>query len=128
MYNKGDPTQWKLSRKLNIQNIHSIVRLEKKLGQGTFGVVYKGTMLSNGKTVAVKQQELTEHAVLIETEIESLYHVMKNGCGAYAIEIYDVIYDSKQRLIYIIMEYMPGGDMIQYFQTHAQPVMKMTLN
>lgn len=122
MYNKRDPTQWKLSRKLNIQNIHSIVRLEKKLGVGSFGVVYKGTMLSNGQTVAVKEQKITENAVLIETEIESLYRVMQNGCGAYAIEIYDVIYDSIEHLIYIIMEYMPGGDMIRYFQTHAQPV------
>ena len=116
-----DPTKWNLTRKLNVTRIESIVQLDKKLGQGAFGVVYRGRMLTTGRTVAVKEQSINTNAPLIQSEIEALYRVMESGCGAYAIEVYDVIYDSRSQLVYIIMEYMPGGDLHDYIIQHALP-------
>lgn len=121
MYNPRDPTQWNLTRKLNVTRIESIVKLDKKLGEGSFGVVYRGKMLTNGKVVAVKEQSVSANAPLIQSEIEALYYVMQNGCGTYAIEVYDIIYDSRLQRVYIIMEYMPGGDLDNYIRKRAQP-------
>lgn len=121
MYNPRDPTQWNLTRKLNVTKIESIVQLDKKLGQGAFGVVYLGRMLTTGRTVAVKEQSINTNAPLIQSEIEALYRVMESGCGTYAIEVYDVIYDSRSQRVYIIMEYMPGGDLHDYIVRHALP-------
>lgn len=88
-------------------------RIEKTIGQGTFGKVKLATHLPTNEYVAIKILEKTriqdnEELERIEKEIKYL----KTLNHPNIIQIYEVIEDIKN--YYIVMEYASGGELFNY--------------
>lgn len=81
-----------------------------KLGQGSFGVVWRGVMKSDGRSVAVKQMDkaqLPKRGVRRE-DIEREVNVMKVVSHENILRLYDFCEDSQY--ISFVLEYCEGGD------------------
>ena len=88
-------------------------RIEKTIGQGTFGKVKLATHLPTNEYVAIKILEKTriqdnEELERVEKEIKYL----KTLNHPNIIQIYEVIENNKN--FYIVMEYASGGELFNY--------------
>ena len=83
-------------RNSNINNKYTII---KKIGEGAFGIVYKGTDNDTEKKVAIKIENIHKSRLKHENAI---YKYMKNTLGF--PKIYDCIYRDDE--IIFIMEYL----------------------
>jgi serine/threonine protein kinase len=92
------------------KDIKSIVMIEQHLGKGNYGDVYRGHIVKTDQPIAIKRVNIIKHDKphFIRAEIESLYHAMNGGCTPYVCEIYDVLFDSVNQLLFFIMEYLDG--------------------
>jgi serine/threonine protein kinase len=112
---------------LHLEGIKEVVELQKKLGQGAFGSVFRGqlkipiiapdgTLIDVGTMVAVKEQNLSAATDfdLLATEIEALKKAMQGHCSAYVNQIYDVLYDQNKGKLYLIMEFIRGIEMFKW--------------
>lgn len=90
----------------------------KKIGQGTYGVVYKAKNLETKQIVAVKQMKL-EHedegipctAIREISLLKELHHIN-------IVQLFDVIHTEKN--LTLVFEYMDLGDLKQLMDMHAQ--------
>ena len=93
--------------------------LTKTLGQGTYGKVKLGTHFVTGAQVAVKimpKKDLTKNQKLlrrVEREV-TFMRLMNHPAVTHLI---DVVQTSTH--LYIILEYMPGGDLFHYLRKHG---------
>lgn len=88
-------------------------RFERPIGEGSFGKVYLATHLPTGGEAAVKKirkSHLDNHLALkrLKKEIQ----ILKQLKSPHIIELYEVVEDRDN--IYLIMEYAPSGDLIDY--------------
>ncbi|KRX01182.1 Protein kinase-like domain [Pseudocohnilembus persalinus] len=88
-------------------------QIKQKLGEGSYSSVYKVHRISDNISYAMKKIKLNnlnqkekENAV---NEVRFLASINNPNIVAYK----DSIFDDKQNFLYIIMEYMPGGDVLQ---------------
>jgi len=99
-----------------IEGVHSNYKLGDGIGEGGFSVVKKATDLKTKETVAVKIVKTTvdEHSIkLITREIEILHIIDSDHC------VY--VFESLQTKdsIYIIMEFLPSGDLLDEILAHV---------
>ena len=94
-------------------SIHSVYKLGKNIGVGTFGVVKMGYNLSNPKEkVAVKiifKNKLNTSTKRLKYEIDILLTLDHPNI----IKCYETFED--EHYIYIVMEYCSGGELISIF-------------
>ena len=87
---------------------------KKVLGKGKFGIVKLGTHLKTGKEVAIKMVSKTEMSPedleLQRNEIE----ILKVCQHPSIIRLLDIF--ENETNIYLVMEYMKGGDLFDYLQ------------
>ncbi|KAI8612311.1 kinase-like domain-containing protein, partial [Chytriomyces sp. MP71] len=93
--------------------IVSNYRLEKTIGQGTYGKVKLGTHITTGEQAAVKviekaQIKSSKQVARLQREIRFL----KLLHHPHIVKVYDVI--ETDDFIYIIMEYAVGGELFDY--------------
>jgi serine/threonine protein kinase len=94
-------------------------RLEKTIGQGTYGKVKLGIHMKTNEKVAVKiieksQLQSQKQIARLQREIrflKLLYH-------PHIVKVYDVIETTE--CIYIVMEYAVGGELFDYIVAHKR--------
>lgn len=84
----------------------SCYQLISKLGEGAFGVVYKGIYRITNETYAIKKLELGKRAFPIET-LREISILKKCGSHENIIDLREVVEGaSKSKMIYLVMDYM----------------------
>ena len=73
------------------------IDVEKKLGNGSFGIVYKGKNLENETSYAIKVEESSSRSSILEDE-KNMYSTIGNSTGIPIIEWYG-IFNKKHILI-----------------------------
>ena len=80
------------------------------IGKGAFGTVYKGMYKKSRKLIAIKEFKFTfKNKQRTLTEFEKETKIMKKLKHANIVEFYEYRVDNNNRLIYLIMEYVPGN-------------------
>jgi serine/threonine protein kinase len=92
-------------------------RVERQIGKGCFGVVYKAEQILTGLSVALK---VISKKAIRESRIESKIHmeieVLKRVAGeSYLAKLLEVFED--ERHLYLVLEYLPNGDLISFFKS-----------
>ena len=90
----------------------------KKIGRGSFSKVYKGFHNNTLEKVAIKvvDMEISKHLkIFMEREIE----VMKTLDHPNILKLHDVINDSEDNTIYLILEYCQKGDFYKFLNKRA---------
>jgi len=114
---KEDRDQWveKVKKAIGYANLHDFYDLKESLGKGKYGLVKRGEHKKSAKEVAVKivkKKELSlKDMELLKREIE----VLKVCQHPNIIRFYDVFENSD--FIYIVMEYLKGGDFFNYLES-----------
>ena len=84
---------------------------KERIGNGSFGKVWKAIRKSDGKLVAVKEiafkQMRTSERDMLVNEVRILKH-LKND---HIVRYYDKIVNQSKQILYIVMEYCAGGDL-----------------
>lgn len=114
---KEERDQWveKIKQAIGYSNLHDFYDLQDSLGKGKYGLVKKGIHKKSLKEVAikiVKKKELSlKDLELLKREIE----VLKVCQHPNIIRFHDVFENSDY--IYIVMEYLAGGDFFNYLES-----------
>lgn len=89
----------------------------KKIGQGGFGTVYSGIAKANGKKYAIKmiKYKTSKDIAMIANEVDALKK-LKYGehCNPYISCYYGFFTDDKNKIAYIVMEYIDGTVISKY--------------
>jgi NIMA (never in mitosis gene a)-related kinase len=86
-------------------------QLVKKIGQGSYAIVYKATRVSDRKVMAVKIISVSK---LDPKQLENALTEVRIICAIKhpnIVEYHDAFVDQKNRDLYLIMEYLGGGDL-----------------
>ncbi|XP_046802261.1 serine/threonine-protein kinase STY17-like [Lucilia cuprina] len=93
------------------------ISIKKKIGRGTFGVVYKAVL--RDKNVAVKEFDQKTEKKIIEREIKQLFRIKHPNI----IALYGISNNENSK--YIIMEYAEGGTLHQFLHGNVKPYYSM---
>jgi len=86
-------------------------QLIKKIGQGSYAIVYKATRLKDRKVMAVK---IISVAKLDKKQLENALTEVRIICAIKhpnIVRYHDAFVDQKNKDLYLIMEYLGGGDL-----------------
>ena len=89
------------------------VNMLDKIGQGSYGVVYRGKDKLDGSTVAAKQCDIANDKTGADTMTE-IKHFRSVQNHPHIVELYDC--HNKEKTIWMIMEYCDAGDLEQYYK------------
>src|ERR1700761_5602163 len=93
-------------------------KIEKSLGAGMFGQVYKGKIIKTGDPVACKVMNLDKVDPLFKNKfLPREMSAIIEANHPNVIRLYD-IFKSNHRL-YIFMEFAGGGDIMGYLKKHG---------
>ena len=91
--------------------------MQEVIGQGSFGIVSKAINIHDGTTVAIKTIKKVQPTLNIDA-IKKEIRIMKLVKHKHIIKLIDV-YENKA-MIYIVMEYMSGGDLYTKYCTKKE--------
>ena len=99
-------------------------RLDKPLGSGAYGMVYKGQILDSGDLIACKVMNLDKvDPVFKDKFLVREMAAMIEAQHPNVVKVYDII--KANHRIYIFMEFCGGGDIMGYLKKHGPiPVLK----
>ena len=104
-----------IKKSIGFANLHDFYELHESLGKGKYGLVKRGVHKKSQKEVAVKivkKKELSLKDIeLLKREIE----VLKICQHPNIIRFFDVFENAD--FIYIVMEYLKGGDFFNYLES-----------
>jgi eukaryotic-like serine/threonine-protein kinase len=112
---------------MNNQIIDGRYKLQKKLGEGAMGIVYKGEIIANQQTVAIKAlkpQAIHENPTRLERfirEADALYQLEH----PHIVRVIDTI--KYNNLYFIVMEYMAGGSLRSLMDKEGKLPIKFTV-
>jgi len=105
------------------KNIHeNYVIRQKQLGKGTYGTVHKGVRKSDKLRVAVKvlkKKHILQKASLVE-KLEREVLIMQGCDHENVVKFFDVAVS--KNFVFIVIEYMPGGDLLEYLNQRGRPI------
>jgi serine/threonine protein kinase len=95
-------------------------RVERKLGEGSYGKIYEVMSVETGDLFAVKVQKYESASVFQETVLEAIMNIIlmtvseSKPNGPYVQRIYEIAYDPLRRQIYMRIEMLDGtlGDLL----------------
>ena len=117
--------------KTPLKLVESYYKIQKIIGKGAFGVVYKAFELFSGRMVAIKQIPVnSENKKFVIKEIE----LLKNLEHPNIVKYYNFL--KEENHIYIIMEYLEGSTLREYMKDNidkideniAREIIKQILN
>ena len=91
-----------------IEELNQVGRYKKvkKLGEGSYGVVYKGVDTSTEKVVALKKIKIYKDEEGIPANSLREIGVLKSLSHPNVIKLLDVVYVGSQDKLYLVFEYM----------------------
>ena len=92
--------------------------LEKRIGEGNYGIVYLGKNSSTQEVIAGKSIPIKNPNKKLLQQMDTEIRVLKNSECPYIIKLHDVL--KTQNNIYLIMEYCAGGDLENYVKVHGR--------
>lgn len=90
------------------------------LGQGGFGKVTLAENKITNELVAIKEIQLSDNSNLNASlnEVNNLMRISKNPkCYRYVVCYYDIFIDKNTNKLYIVMEYIKGKELDEYFNS-----------
>uniref|UniRef100_A0A1I7VUS2 Tyrosine-protein kinase n=1 Tax=Loa loa TaxID=7209 RepID=A0A1I7VUS2_LOALO len=100
---------------------HKMIRLGKKIGNGSFGTVYKGTLtIGIEKSITVAVKELTEMTAEASNALWREARVMRMYDHPNVVKYYGVANDYTP--YYLVMEFMSGGAVDEYLRRKGKKV------
>ena len=106
-----------INNKSPLKLVETYYKIQKILGKGAFGVVYKAFELCTGRIVAIKQIPVnTENRKYVIKEIE----LLKNLDHPNIVKYYRFL--KEENHIYIIMEYLEGNTLKQYIEENSDNI------
>jgi serine/threonine-protein kinase ULK/ATG1 len=85
------------------------------IAKGAFASIHKGKHIYSSLNVAIKEISTQGHGSNIKTYIKREIEIHRSLDHPNIVKVYDVIYNTNENLIYIIMEFCEYGD-LQKFQ------------
>ncbi|KAL4502417.1 hypothetical protein ABPG72_012004 [Tetrahymena utriculariae] len=85
-----------------------------KLGQGSYGVVYKGRKKSDGKFYVIKEINMKFMDQKQKQDAINEGNLLKHLESPYVVKYYDMFLE--QNDLYIVMEFCENGDLLQYIK------------
>ena len=106
-----------INKKSPLRVVETYYKIQKIIGKGAFGVVYKAFELCSGRIVAIKQIPIdsTNRKDVIK-EIE----LLKNLEHPNIVKYYNYLKEDNH--IYIIMEYLEGSTLKQYITHNSENI------
>ncbi len=84
--------------------------------KGNFSIVRKGYNDITGEEVAIKIIELLDDDGNVKDFIKTEIEIMKLMNHKYIVKYKDIVYDKKDKIIYLIIEYLEGGQLFDYIE------------
>lgn len=106
---------------------------KKRIGKGTFASIYKGYNKITKEEVAIKKIEVN-NVFKLEKNIKREIEIHKSINHENIVKLYDVIFDTENHNIYLVMELCELGDFTKYQQKrpmseyHIQKYIKQLAN
>ena len=106
-----------LKEQPSLRILKAYYKINKVIGKGAFGVVYKAFELCSGRIVAIKQIKIdTNNKNLVAKEID----VLKKVEHPNIVEYFNFL--KEDNYIFIIMEFLEGGTLKQYIQENSENI------
>lgn len=102
--------------KLETFQIQNYVINERRIGKGSFAEVFKGYNTITKKVVAVKRIDMRNVDPKLRPRLDSEIELMRDLKNKYIVRLIDVIYDTANNYVYLIIEYCSGGDLSKAFK------------
>jgi serine/threonine protein kinase len=90
------------------------------LGSGTFGTVCKLKRKSDGKFLVWKAINFGSMSEKEKTQLVAEVNILRELRNPFIVRYSDRIVDKPKTLLYIIMEYCPGGDLSRLIRQHKK--------
>jgi len=85
-----------------------------KLGQGSFGIVYKVKRKVDNNIYVMKQINISKMNTRMKQDAINEVHILSKLNNPYVVKYYDSFID--KNLLCIVMEYCDGGDLSSYLK------------
>ena len=106
-----------IHNKYPLKLVETYYKIQKIIGKGAFGIVYKAFELCSGRIVAIKQIPVdSENRKYVIKEIE----LLKNLEHPNIVKYYNYLKEDNH--IYIIMEYLEGCTLKEYIKENAENI------
>ena len=93
------------------RNVSYTLLLTEKLGEGTYGIVYKGFDNEMGQHVAVKELRGLESSEALSKALQEEFGILTRLNHPHIVRVLSVSLDAAQGVARIIMEWMPSGSL-----------------
>ena len=93
--------------------------IEKELGKGTYGVVYKAKNKNDNKIYVIKQISLEGLTKPQKDEVKLESEILKKIKSKYVVQYYDSF--EEENKLNIVMEYCECGDLGEYIENTKKP-------
>ena len=105
----------------SLRILKAYYKINKVIGKGAFGIVYKAFELCSGRRVAIKQIKFdTQNKNLVLKEIE----VLKKVEHPNIVQYFNFL--KEDNYMFIIMEFLEGGTLKEYIQENAENITEDT--
>jgi len=92
--------------------------IEKELGKGTYGIVYKATKKDDNKICVIKQISLQGLNESQKKEVKSESEILKSINSKYVVKYYDSF--EEENNLNIVMEYCESGDLNDFIENQKK--------
>jgi serine/threonine protein kinase len=92
--------------------------IEKELGKGTYGIVYKATKKDDNKICVIKQISLQGLNQDQKKEVKLESEILKSINSKYVVKYYDSF--EEENNLNIVMEYCESGDLNDFIENQKK--------
>lgn len=97
-----------------------------KLGQGSFGIVYKVKRKMDSNVYVMKQIDISKMNSRMKQDAINEGHILSKMNNPYVVKYYDSFID--KNVLCIVMEYCDGGDLSSYLKSQmGRPLQEMRI-
>jgi NIMA (never in mitosis gene a)-related kinase len=97
--------------------------IEKEIGQGTFGFVYKATKKNDKKVYAIKQIPIRNVPENYKEQFKKEAEILSQIESKYVVKYYQSFEEDNK--LYIVMEYCPKGDLNDFIENEKKKKKKL---